>query len=124
MTTIAQPRKVLDRPDAGSLERAEGAIEFDAIRFHYGKDEGVIDDLSLSIAPGEKIGLVGRSGAGKKKEQRKTENEGQRRARKKRRKKRRKGKKEQRRNEKSEKREGKSKRERRKIKIKKKEKER
>ena len=35
------------------------------MRFHYGKTGGIIDDLSLVIAPGEKVGLVGRSGAGK-----------------------------------------------------------
>ena len=35
------------------------------MRFHYGKRGGVIDDLSFRIAPGEKVGLVGRSGAGK-----------------------------------------------------------
>ena len=35
------------------------------MRFHYGRKRGVIDDLSLTIAPGEKVGLVGRSGAGK-----------------------------------------------------------
>ena len=38
---------------------------FDNIRFNYGKESGVIDQLNLDIAPGEKIGLVGRSGAGK-----------------------------------------------------------
>ena len=35
------------------------------MRFHYGKQGGVIDDLTIKIAPGEKVGLVGRSGAGK-----------------------------------------------------------
>jgi ATP-binding cassette subfamily B multidrug efflux pump len=43
----------------------DGAIEFQHIQFHYGKGEGVIDNFSLSIAPGEKVGIVGRSGAGK-----------------------------------------------------------
>jgi len=35
------------------------------VRFHYGRETGVLEDFSLSIRPGEKIGLVGRSGAGK-----------------------------------------------------------
>jgi ATP-binding cassette subfamily B multidrug efflux pump len=35
------------------------------VRFHYGKEDGVIDDLTLDIRPGEKVGIVGRSGAGK-----------------------------------------------------------
>jgi ATP-binding cassette subfamily B multidrug efflux pump len=42
-----------------------GGIEFDHIRFHYGKQSGVIDDFSLKIEPGEKVGIVGRSGVGK-----------------------------------------------------------
>jgi ATP-binding cassette subfamily B multidrug efflux pump len=42
-----------------------GGIEFDHIHFHYGKQSGVIDDFSLKIEPGEKVGIVGRSGAGK-----------------------------------------------------------
>ncbi|OYW85727.1 MAG: multidrug ABC transporter ATP-binding protein, partial [Hyphomonas sp. 32-62-5] len=38
---------------------------FDGVTFHYGKGAGVIENLNLAIKPGEKIGLVGRSGAGK-----------------------------------------------------------
>ena len=65
MRTIARPRALTDRADARSLSASKGAIRFENVRFHYGKAGGVIDDLSFSIAPGEKVGLVGRSGAGK-----------------------------------------------------------
>jgi ATP-binding cassette subfamily B multidrug efflux pump len=63
--TIARPRTLVDAPAAPALVAARGAIRFDHVRFHYGKDGGVIDDLSFAIAAGEKVGLVGRSGAGK-----------------------------------------------------------
>jgi ATP-binding cassette subfamily B multidrug efflux pump len=63
--TISQPHQLLDRPAASTLLAPRGAIRFENVRFHYGKAGGVIDDLSLTIAPGEKVGLVGRSGAGK-----------------------------------------------------------
>ena len=65
MATIAQPASVVDRPDAKKLIVSKGKISIDHMQFHYGKDSGVIDDLSLTIAPGEKVGVVGRSGAGK-----------------------------------------------------------
>jgi ATP-binding cassette, subfamily B, multidrug efflux pump len=65
MAMLAAEQEVNDRIDAGALVAQKGAIEFDAIRFHYGKGKGVIEDLTLAIKPGEKIGLVGRSGAGK-----------------------------------------------------------
>jgi ATP-binding cassette subfamily B multidrug efflux pump len=65
MRTIARPRALIDRADARPLAASKGAIRFENVRFHYGKAGGVIDDLSLAIAPGEKVGLVGRSGAGK-----------------------------------------------------------
>ena len=65
MRTIARPRELEDRPGAVALSAPHGAIAFENVAFHYGKGGGVIDRLSFTIAPGEKVGLVGRSGAGK-----------------------------------------------------------
>ncbi len=65
ITTLARSRDVTDGTDAKPLVVTKGEITFDQVRFHYGKTKGVIGDFSLTIKPGEKIGLVGRSGAGK-----------------------------------------------------------
>ncbi len=65
MNTISKTQMVTDVPNAPALEVTEGGIEFDAIRFEYGDSPPVFDGFSLSIRPGEKIGIVGRSGAGK-----------------------------------------------------------
>ena len=66
METISQEHAVVDAPAAQPLKVDQGAIIYDSIRFHYGKqDGGIIDNLSLTIEPGEKVALVGRSGAGK-----------------------------------------------------------
>ncbi|WP_340162141.1 ABC transporter ATP-binding protein [uncultured Hoeflea sp.] len=65
MGMMIKPHEVVDSPDAGAIVAKKGGIAFENVRFHYGKQSGVIEDLSLSIRPGEKIGLVGRSGAGK-----------------------------------------------------------
>ncbi|WP_093109304.1 ABC transporter ATP-binding protein [Variovorax sp. CF079] len=66
MKTLSRPRTVLDAPDAAVLAVPRGEVRFDHASFRYA-DGGrrVIDDLTLTVAPGEKIGLVGRSGAGK-----------------------------------------------------------
>ncbi|WLR91426.1 ABC transporter ATP-binding protein [Shinella zoogloeoides] len=65
MGMMTKPHDIKDGPEAPTLPTAKGAISFDHVRFHYGKNKGVIEDLSLDIAGGEKVGLVGRSGAGK-----------------------------------------------------------
>ncbi len=62
---LSRPHEVVDAADPAAIGRWQGSIVFERVRFHYGKARGVIEDFSLSIAPGEKIGLVGRSGAGK-----------------------------------------------------------
>lgn len=62
---LTKPIDIKDAENASVLSADKGALTFENIRFHYGKSSGVIDDLSLKIAAGEKIGLVGRSGAGK-----------------------------------------------------------
>jgi ATP-binding cassette, subfamily B, multidrug efflux pump len=65
MMTIARPIALIDRPDAPSLDVTRGEIAFEDVRFGYGRETGVIDGLTLTVKPGEKIGLIGRSGAGK-----------------------------------------------------------
>ncbi|MEL6921782.1 MAG: ABC transporter ATP-binding protein [Pseudomonadota bacterium] len=65
MRTISTRQSVVDAPDAKELVVTKGDILFDAMTFHYGKGEGVIEGLKLHVKPGEKVGLVGRSGAGK-----------------------------------------------------------
>ena len=65
IATLSQPRQVTDLPGAGALAVRQGEIRFDDVSFAYGGTRPVIDHLSLHIRPGEKIGLVGRSGAGK-----------------------------------------------------------
>ncbi|WP_169194690.1 ABC transporter ATP-binding protein [Devosia sp. MC1541] len=65
ISSISLPRVVADKPSAKPIGRVTGDIKFENVSFHYGKDKGVIEGLDLHIQPGEKIGLVGRSGAGK-----------------------------------------------------------
>jgi ATP-binding cassette subfamily B multidrug efflux pump len=63
--TLSRTRTVVDAPAARPLRVTAGEIRFEHVRFAYGGARKVIEDLSLVIRPGEKIGLVGRSGAGK-----------------------------------------------------------
>jgi ATP-binding cassette, subfamily B, multidrug efflux pump len=65
MEAISKPWSVVDAPGAKPLRVTRGEIRYENVRFHYGRDSGVIDHLTLTIRPGEKVGLVGPSGAGK-----------------------------------------------------------
>jgi ATP-binding cassette subfamily B protein len=62
----AEPIGVPDRPDARPIEIAGGNVEFDRVTFHYGRHlTPLYEGFSVKIRPGEKVGLVGRSGSGK-----------------------------------------------------------
>ncbi len=63
--TISVEPAIRDADDAVALPRAAGDIRFEDVSFHYGKDGGVIDHLNLHVRPGERVALVGPSGAGK-----------------------------------------------------------
>jgi len=65
MGTLSLPHTVVDRPDAQPLRCTRGELEFEDVHFAYGGTRPVIDGLTLHVKAGEKIGLVGRSGAGK-----------------------------------------------------------
>lgn len=65
LTILNTPQEGLDKPGAVPLVIKKPKIEFKNVHFSYGKNELVFNDLNLIIKPGEKIGLVGQSGAGK-----------------------------------------------------------
>ncbi len=65
MGMLSKDVMVNDVPNATAITINSGEIAFNEVSFHYGKDAGAIDAMSLRIEGGQKIGLVGRSGAGK-----------------------------------------------------------
>ena len=59
------PEEVTDMPGAKPLPPVKGAVSFEHVSFSYNPGEEIIHDLSLSVQPGQVIGVVGPSGAGK-----------------------------------------------------------
>lgn len=65
MQTIAQPVTLVDDADAKPLVMQNGVVTLRDLSHHYGKQSGGLDHINLSIEAGQKVGLVGQSGAGK-----------------------------------------------------------
>jgi len=54
-----------EKPDAIKLDRLSGAVSFHDVRFGYAEDITVLDDLNLTVLPGQVVAIVGPSGIGK-----------------------------------------------------------
>ena len=65
INTLTTHNNINDDELAKPLQVAKGEVKFDAVAFSYGNQRNLLKDLNLTIQPGEKVGLVGRSGAGK-----------------------------------------------------------
>lgn len=66
MRTLSPAHEITDRPQAQAIKRGLGQVHYDNVSYHYGKEKGGgLDQFDLHIQPGEKVALVGRSGAGK-----------------------------------------------------------
>jgi ATP-binding cassette subfamily B protein len=63
--TITPAHTLLDAPGARPLEVTSGEIDFRDVAFSYGRKEGGVEHIAVTLAPGEKVGVVGASGAGK-----------------------------------------------------------
>ena len=60
------PIDVADRPGVQELQNPQGSVEFRHLTFHYPDGEyDVLQDISFTIHPGESVGIVGKTGAGK-----------------------------------------------------------
>ncbi len=62
---LDQPADVSDRPGAGALEVPRGEIVFDDVVFGYEPERPILKGLSLRVAPGQTVAIVGPTGAGK-----------------------------------------------------------
>lgn len=57
--------EITDAPDAVAIDRIRGEIEFKRVNFHYAANRPILKDVSFKINPGDHVGLVGHTGAGK-----------------------------------------------------------
>jgi ATP-binding cassette, subfamily B, bacterial len=65
LEVLDAPPDVVDRPGAPALPRVRGAVEFEGVTFGYEPGQAVLRGISLRVAPGQMVALVGPSGVGK-----------------------------------------------------------
>jgi ATP-binding cassette subfamily B multidrug efflux pump len=65
MRLVSAPLGLEDRPGAKPLVVSDARIDVRDVTFHYGKGAGVLQNINLTVRGGERVGLVGHSGAGK-----------------------------------------------------------
>ena len=65
VNTLSMAQQITDVAEAQPLVVSAGNVQFEAVDFSYGLKTPVLQALNLTIKSGEKVGLVGRSGAGK-----------------------------------------------------------
>lgn len=62
---LRQPAEIVDNPDALPLAPGPGAVQFDGVTFSYEPDRTILHDVTLSLAAGSSVAVVGPSGSGK-----------------------------------------------------------
>ncbi len=62
---IEETPQIPDAPDAAALQRAEGRVTLENVAFSYSPDRKLIENLNLSVKPGQRIAIVGPTGCGK-----------------------------------------------------------
>jgi len=62
---LGQPAEVVDKPDATALQIKGGEVVFDNVVFGYDTERPILKGISFTVAPGQRIALVGPSGSGK-----------------------------------------------------------
>ncbi len=62
---LDEKKEVTENADAVHLQRAKGQFEFNNVFFSYNKDEPTLQDISFEIKPGDRVGIMGSTGAGK-----------------------------------------------------------